>query len=159
MATYQSDIIAAKDALNISDKSMDGAKTGATVLHATAVYTMKGTETGGDIIELTDLPPSARVLPHDSRVSLGGTGGFRAATLLLGDKNSPYRYGRARLDRDESPGSNIVSSAFGYVGDGYGVDPLPYEKTTRLIASFNDTPSSKITGGKIVFDISYTING
>jgi hypothetical protein len=157
MATHKSDIILAKENRNVSEKAaLEGVKTGATVLRATAVYTMKGTEAATDTIHLTDLPPSAVVLPHDSSVSFGYTRGFYSGTLYLGDQHDPYRYGSAYLNHD---GHHPISAPFGYKNNGRGVDPAPYDKTTRLTATFAGTPISPVAGSKLIFGINYAIKG
>ena len=156
MAIYKTDIITAKDSLSVSDKSLDGAKTGATVLQATAVYTMTGAESSYDIIELTDLPPSATVVPENSYVAFGYPGGFSAGWITLGDSSNPERYGSTLIDFNAD---QKQSNRFGYSANYPMAEPQPYDKATRLVARFSGTPSARVAGGKIVFGISYTIKG
>lgn len=155
MPTHQSDIIQAKDSLNISEKSIDGAKTGATVLHATAVYTVKGGEVDGDIIELTDLPVGATVIPQQSFVAFGYPAGFSYGSVMLEDEKAAQEYGLGIISMN-APEQRAV---FGYSPSEGTRVPKPYDEQRRLVARFYGTPSGKLTGGKIVFGISYTIKG
>jgi len=146
----------AKNNRNLSEKAaMDGDKTGATVLHATAVYTMKGTEVSDDIIELTDLPPGATVIPDKSHLTFGYPAAFRYNSVSLGDAAAPTRYGYAALNHE----ADFHSRSFGYVSGSAIAVPQPYKQSTRLVAKFSGTPTGRQAGGKLVFGISYTIKG
>lgn len=152
MAIHKSDIITAKDALSVSEKNISGERTGATILRATAVYTIKGTEADSDVIHLTDLPPTAAVIPEMSHLAFGYPRGATAVTAFLGDATAPGRFGQASVQ------TGIESAAFGYT-DGAGQPvPLPYEKATRVQATLGGI-SGRVTGGQLVFGIAYRIKG
>ena len=155
MATHKSDLLKAKDSLAVSDKSAFNAnRTNATVLQATAVYTMDGTLQSGDMIELAELPSGATVIPQqcyiaDSFPTAFGYGGS-SPVLYLG-VNGDGRYGTAQyLQFGYSRNFGTEASATG--------NPTPFTKATRVTASFGYVPYAP-KGGKLVFGIAYTING
>jgi len=152
MATHKSDIITAKDSLAVSDKSAFSAiRTNATVLQATAVYTFKGTEQSGDVIELVELPAGAAVIPQkcyvaDSNPTSLGVANPYLDLGLAGDA----RYGK------------VYSLGFGYsrhFGDETNAPELlaPFEKPTRVTATLSQIGAIP-AGGKIAFGINYVIN-
>ena len=160
MAILKSDIIEAKDSLSISDKAkVDGDKTGATVLQATATYVTKAGLASGDIIEITDLPPTAVVVPELSYLSFG----YREyvydnaqVSVDLGYKGdtTAARFGTAQL----SVNGGSIHSAFGYNASLIGLKvAAPLKETTRLVGKINSL--SVQPGTELVFGISYRIKG
>lgn len=155
MATHKSDLLKAKDSLAVSDKSAFNAnRTNATVLQATAVYTMDGTLYSGDTIELAELPSGATVVPHrcyiaDSNPTAFGYGGGSPSVVL--GVSGDGRYGSVQNLGYRN------SANFGYEASATG-NPTPFTKATRVTASFGYVPYSP-KGGKLVFGIAYTING
>jgi hypothetical protein len=154
MATHKSDLIAAKDAFSVSDKSaFSSERTNATVLHATAVYTFKGTETSGDFIEVAELPAGAIVIPNQSFVA---------------DSNPSALTGRSIDVKLGIPGN---TACFGYVpylqvatarnfSGSVLHDPVPLATKTRVVANLSAINGSAIPSGKkIAFGISYAIKG
>lgn len=160
MATYKSDIIQAKDSLDVSGKSLSGEKTGAQVLYATAEYTWGYPEYAYpyDIIQLADIPAGATVVPHLSWVNAGFE--VTQLNLHLGDNLNYTKYGMAGTDVPDGPGKLTSgyrgSSFFGYDGR----PALKYEKETRVIAMVaHDNFGYPATGSKLTFGIAYRVQG
>ena len=151
MPIHKSDLIAAKDSLAVSDKSKFSAnRTNAKVLQATAVYTFKGTEIPGDIIELVDLPAGATVIPHQSFVadSTPSALSYGAANIHLGVP-ADQRFGYA--EGVYAGTSRSFSTQVSHEG-------IPLEKETRVVAHLGYIPNIP-AGKKLAFGISYAING
>jgi len=160
MATLKSDIIEAKDSLSISDKAKaDGDKTGATVLQATATYVTKAGIAAGDIIEITDLPPTAVVVPELSYLSFGYRqevydGAHISVNLGYKGDTSIGRFGTANISTD----GQTLHSAFGYNSSLPGLKvATPLKETTRLVSKVNSLNVQP--GTELVFGISYRIKG
>ncbi len=151
MAIHESDIIKAKESLNISDKSLPGLKTGAALLQATAVYTVTGTETDGDIIELAEVPAGAAVIPQLSYAAFGNPYPFGTARVELGDGSLADRYGALYM----AANSPSCTGAFGYREDAQYL-PQPYAAPTRIQARLTNLDDPE-PGGKIVFGVAYRI--
>lgn len=162
MATYKSDIITAKESLDISSKSLSGEKTGAQVLYATAEYVSGYIEAGSnDIIELADIPAGATVVPELSYVSKSF--GYRDLKISLGDKDGSARFGFVG-----TPDSGIPAgpSAFGYdtasranFGHAPTGSPAPYKTETRVLAALLNGSEGLQPESKLRFGIAYRVQG
>lgn len=166
MATYKSDIIKKKDALDISGKSLSGDKTGARVLYATAEYVFKPeasapTEANGDVIELAEIPAGATVVPELSYVSKSF--GYRNFRITLGDETDDDRFGSVQSIATSPPEGvgafnyDYPSQAFFGCGD---ILPIPsYAETTRVVATLSEISSSIPAQSKLRFGIAYRVQG
>lgn len=166
MATYKSDIIRAKDSLDVSGKSLSGEKTGAQVLYATAHYDFKPktatpVETNGDVILLADIPAGATVVPELSYVAKS----FATPSLIVrlgdGSVGGAERFGTVGNGQPEGV------SAFGYEAPSHAffgkyVDGVvaPYEKTTRVQATLTSVDRANMpTTAWLKFGIAYRVQG
>ena len=151
MANFKSDLITAKDQVNISDKMVDGNRLGGLTLYARVEYTLLGTEATSDTIQLFDLPPQARLSPGLSFVQSTDPG--TTLTLNVGDATSANRYAQG-----------IVLSAGGQIGFGSGTQPSAvatvYQpaNSTRVVATIASA-ATLTPGVKLVFMIGYIIKG
>lgn len=155
MAIHKSDIIQAKDSLNISEKSaFNSDRTNATVLQATAVYTFKGTEGANDIVELADLPAGATVIPHQSYVAdsfPSGLAGGSTVDVHLGVAGDPTRFGYVDY-LNSGNARNFTNSVLH--------TPVPFAEQTRVVAKLSALNGPVIPSGKkLAFGITYTIKG
>ena len=162
MAIHKSDIIRAKDSLDVSGKSLSGEKTGAQVLYATAEYVFGSPAVAlNDVIELADIPAGATVVPELSYVRK--TFGNRDLKLSLGDKDDSDRFGAVG-----TYGSGIPEGPhyFGYdaasqVTFGYNRSENigRYAETTRVMASIDHLPLAVQAQQKLTFGIAYRVQG
>lgn len=152
MANFKSDLITANDQIAISDKVVNGDRTGGLLLYATAIYTQVNTEAANDTIQLFDLPAGAVIVPQLSHVTLSGDPGT-ALTMDVGDAADPNRYA-----------DTVVLSSGGEVKFNSGTMPaaatVPYQPTaqTRIYATVK-TATSLSGSPKIVFTIAYRVKG
>jgi hypothetical protein len=162
MPTYKSDIIRAKDSLDVSSKSLSGEKTGAQVLYATAEYVF-GTPSlaTNDVIELADIPAGATVVPELSYASVT----FRERNLMisLGDEASSGRFGAVGTTNSGIPAGpsnfgypNLSQATFGY---GMSANIPPYAVATRVRATINHLSSGVPAQNKLKFGIAYRVQG
>ncbi|WAC18838.1 hypothetical protein OVA24_16530 [Luteolibacter sp. SL250] len=162
MAIYKSDIITAKDSLDVSGKSLSGEKTGAQVLYATAEYVFReNIEITDDIIELADIPAGATVVPELSYVRKSF--GYRDLKLSLGDKDSAARFGAVGTSDTGIP---LGPSLFGYgipcqanFGHGMATDLPRYVEETRVRATLQGITEYILPGEKLRFGIAYRVQG
>ncbi|MBX3740223.1 MAG: hypothetical protein KF712_04485 [Akkermansiaceae bacterium] len=162
MATYKSDIITAKDSLDVSSKSLSGEKTGAPVLYATADYVFGNPRaTNGDVLDLADIPAGATVVPELSYVSKSFGG--RHLRILLGDKHAGGRFGQVGTDSSGIPegphgfGYDSPSTAsFGYEMQG---SLSRYTETTRVKATLSNISLAIPENEKLRFGIAYRVQG
>lgn len=152
MANFKSDIITAKDQINISAKMVDGDKTGGLLLFATAIVTTTAAMAANDTIQLFDLPPQAVVVPQLSHVTCSADPGT-TLTLDVGDAGDADRYA-----------DGVVLSSGGQVAFCSATMPAavatPYKptETTRIVAKI-DSAASVTADVKLVFTVAYRMRG
>jgi len=162
MTIYQSDIIKAKDSLDVSGKSLSGEKTGAQVLYATAEYVFgDNIEITDDIIELADIPAGATVVPELSYVRKSFAA--RDLRITLGDKFHAARFGAVGTlgtgipEGPHSFGYNHASHAnFGHASQN---NQAPYAEETRVKATLKDITVPMSEDSKLTFGIAYRVQG
>lgn len=158
MATYKSDIIRAKDSLDVAGKSLSGEKTGAQVLYATAEYEFGYLQlNANDVIELADIPAGATVVPQLSYATKSFEHGLRVS---LGEKDSPGRFGK--VGTDLGPGTcGFAPYAPGQAFFGYPVAATitPYAQATRVVAKIEHIALDTPGGSKLAFGIAYRVQG
>ncbi|RYD36214.1 MAG: hypothetical protein EOP87_05890 [Verrucomicrobiaceae bacterium] len=162
MAIHKSDIIRAKDSLDVSGKSLSGEKTGAQVLYATAEYVVGSPALAlNDVIELADIPAGATVVPELSYVRKSF--GDRDVKVSLGDKDANDRFGVVG-----TMGSGVPEGPhfFGYDGASQATfgyqrsENIPkYAETTRVKATINQLSTSVPAQEKLQFGIAYRVQG
>ena len=152
MANFKSDLITANDQVNISDKVVNGDRTGGLLLYATAIYTLLATEAANDTIQLFDLPAGAVIVPQLSHATCSADPGT-ALTFDIGDAGDVDRYA-----------NDILLAAGGQVAFTAGTMPAgvaaPYQPTaqTRVYATVV-TATSLTAAVKVVFTIAYRVKG
>ena len=149
MPNFKSDLITAKDGTgNLSNRVIDGDRTGGILLLATAIYTLLGTEAGNDTIELCDIPPGAVIVPQLCHVTGADPG--TTLTLDIGDADNP-----------DGLADGIVLSAGGQVAFCSGT--LPAEATApvragntgRRILATVASADTLTPGVKLAFTIAF----
>ncbi len=153
MPPYKTDLILAKEALDISDKSYGNDRNGAVVLHTIAEYSF-GYESPYNSIEIAEIPKGATVVPELSYVAVKTY--LSSLNLALGDATDPYRYGIAGTDVVAQGSSKLPSYQPGSAFFGYGMyqTPRPYAQPTSVRA-FIMEPFGYPNGGDAVFSIAY----
>ena len=152
MANFKSDLITANDQINISDKVVNGDRTGGLLLYATAILTLAGTEAAADTIQLFDLPAGAVIVPQLSHATCDADPGT-ALSLDVGDAGDVDRYA-----------NDIVLSSGGQVAFTSGTMPAavgtPYQPTaqTRIYATVVTATAVNATV-KVAFTIAYRVKG
>lgn len=152
MANFQSDLITANDQIDISDKMVNGDRTGGLLLYATAIYTLLSTEAAADTIQLFDLPAGAVIIPQLSHATCSADPGT-ALTFDVGDAGDVDRYA-----------NDILLASGGQVAFTAGTMPAavatPYQPTekTRIYATVV-TATTLTAAVKVAFTIAYRIKG
>lgn len=151
MANFKSDLITANDQIDISDKVVNGDRTGGLLLFATAIYTLVATEAAADTIQLFDLPAGAVIIPQLSHVTGADPG--TTLTVDVGDAGDVDRYA-----------DGITLSNGGQVAFCSGTMPAavaaPYQPTatTRIYATV--ASAATLTAAvKLAFTVAYRIKG
>jgi len=153
MPNFKSDLVTARESLNYSDKAaVDGIRTGAGILLATATITLAGTEAAADTLQLLDLPPGCEIVPQLSHVTCSADPGT-TLTLDIGDAANADAYA-----------DGIVLSAGGQVGfcsatiPAAMAAPVLTTELTRIFATVAsaDTLTAAV---KLIFTIAYRIKG
>jgi len=162
MATYQSDIIKAKEALAISDKSLSGEKTGGRVLYATAEYVLRPTassptEVPNDVIELAEIPAGAVIVPQQSY--LARNFGGAEFTVSLGDAADPARFGYVGTHVDGVSRLPMYSQGQAFFGYHAGEQAGPLAAPLRVAAAFGYLPEIYGYNNKLTFGIAYRVQG
>lgn len=154
MANFKTDLIAANDQINISDKVVNGDRTGGLLLYATAIYTLVGTEAANDTIQLFDLPAGAVIIPQLSHVTCSADPSVGTLNLWIGDQADLDRYANA-----------ILLGSGGQVAFTSGAMPAavatPFQPTaqTRIIASIAAASAAPTAAVKLIFTVAYRIKG
>lgn len=149
MANFKSDLITANDQIDISDKMVNGDRTGGLVLLATAIVTLSSSTAANDTFQLFDLPAGAVIIPQLSYCTGADPG--TTLTLHVGDAGAATRYA-----------NGITMSNGGQVGFCSGVMPAavaaPLQATanTRIIATAS-TAGTVTDAVKLSFTIAYRI--
>lgn len=152
MANFKSDIITAKDSVNLSDKMVDGDRTGGLLLLATAQWQLDLSAAAGDTIQIFDLPAGAVIVPALSQVHVGGDPGT-TLTLDVGDAADPNRYA-----------DTLVCSNGGEIRFNSGTMPIasssPYRAPaqTRIFATVKSASGLAAAVG-VNFTIAYRVKG
>jgi len=154
MANFKSDLITANDQINISDKVVNGDRTGGILLYATAILTLAGTEAAADTIQLFDLPAGAVIVPQLSHATCSADPSSGTLTLDVGDAGDVDRYA-----------NDILLASGGQVAFCSGTMPAavaaPYQPTaqTRIYATIVAASASPTASVKIAFTIAYRVKG
>jgi len=153
MANFKSDLVTARESLNYSDKAaVDGIRTGASILLATATITLAGTEDVADTLQLFDLPAGCEIVPQLSHVTCSADPGT-PLTLDVGDAGNTDRYA-----------DGIILSSGGQVAFCSATMPeavaTPYLSTENLRIYGTVASASTLTATvKLIFTIAYRIKG
>lgn len=153
MPPYKTDLIQAKEALNLSDKSAGNDRNGAVILHTVAHYSF-GYEAPYNSIEIAEIPKGATVVPELSYVAVKFYNPY--LNFALGDATDSYRYGIAGTDVVAQGSSKLPSYQPGSAFFGYGMyqTPTPYAQPTRVRAYIME-PFGYPSDGQAVFSIAY----
>lgn len=149
MPNFKSDLITAKDSANISDKQTDGRKTSGNPFLLVAAYTLLGTETVADTIQLGDIPAGAIIDPGKSFVVCQDPG--TTLTVDIGTAADP-----------DGIADGIVLSAGNKVEccstaiPAYGFAPPDITEQTRVYATVASA-GTLTEGAKLLFYIGYRI--
>lgn len=146
MATYQTNVAALQlPALGKDWKRAAGVKVTGDVGIAFATYTLLGTETAADFIEIVNLPDGTRVLPHLCKIVAEDPGTALSGTV--GDAVDPDRYSTAlALD---------AGGVFDFAGATDGALE-PYLNLDNTSILFDITVATALTAGKkVTFYIAF----
>lgn len=153
MPNFKSNLVTARESLNYSDKTaVDGIRTGATILLATATITLAGTEDVADTLQLFDLPTGCEIVPQLSHVTCSADPGT-TLTLDIGDAANTDAYA-----------DGIALSSGGQVAFCSGTmpaamaTPVLVTENTRIYATVMSASTLTATV-KLVFTIAYRITG
>lgn len=152
MANFKSDLITAKDSVNISDKVVDGDRTGGLLLLATAVVTLSGSTATNDTIQLVDLPAGAVPVPQLSHVTASA------------DPGTDLELNIGTSDDEDLLADGLVLSSGGQVAFTAGtmpagaITPTRTVANTRVFATVTDADAVNASV-KLVFTIAYRIKG
>ena len=152
MANFKSDLITAKDQVNISDKALSASFTGTLPLIQTVSYILTGTCVANDTLQLLDLPPGAVLLPQLSSVTCADPG--TALTLDIGDITDTDRY----ADDIVLSNGGIVEFASQLPVPAGIITPKLTTENSRVFATVK-TATALTAGVKLTFLIAYRING
>ena len=160
MATFKSNIVTADDAAltGLANGVVNGDDKGGLLLKATAIYTLLGTESATDTIDLINLPAGCVVEPSLSTIVSANPG--TALVLDVGDDGST---GAATADPDRYADGAVLSSGGEVKFNSAAVsaaNATPYRSTGRnkVFATFM-TATSLTPGVKVVFNIVYRVKG
>lgn len=95
MATVTTDVAASQTSAttNIASRVVDAGQVSGNLLICNATYTLLGTESASDVINIIQLPEGARVVPHLCQVYAENPG--TALTIKFGDAADDDRYSTA----------------------------------------------------------------
>jgi hypothetical protein len=156
MPTFDCDLITkfAAARLNQAAGIVDGDDKSGVVLYATTKYTLLGTETVADILNLVYLPAGAVLIPQLSHLSHDGTGAT-TLTFTVGDAgNSTQAAAAARYATGlAAAGASAQSTPF--ASGAQVTAPLRLAAPTKVTATIA-TKTGTITAGKVLcFTIAY----
>jgi hypothetical protein len=152
MANLKSDLIAALDQINISDKVVDGDRTGGIVLLATAIVQLDASLVAGNTIQLLDLPAGAVIVPQLCSVTPSANPAT-TLTLDVGDSGDADRYADGIVLN--GVGQVMFSSAAPYPA----AVTVPFRPTasTRIYATV--VSAAAVGSVKLAFAIAYRVKG
>lgn len=155
MANFKSNLVTARESLRYSDKAaVDGIRTGAALLLATATIILVGTEVANDTLQLFDLPAGCEIVPQLSHVTCSADPSSGTLTLDVGDAGDIDRYA-----------DNILLANGGQVFFCSGTMPAavatPFLTTvnTRIYATIVAASALPTANVRLVFTIAYRITG
>jgi len=162
MATYKSDIISAKEALDVSGKSLSGKKTGGRVLYATAECVLGASgAANADVLELVDIPAGATVVPELSYVWKGFID--RNVKILLGDAGDDDRFGVVGTSTGgvtAGPGELVLAKpSQAFFGHEAAAAIPAYGEVTRVRAKLSGLTGTGAAGERLKFGIAYRVEG
>lgn len=156
MATFYTDLTSADPQNEAHNRPSGGDVTGS-LLVATATYTLAGTETASDFINLVELPVSSIVIPEQCTVAHQDVG--TELVFDIGDDDDPNRYALA-----VTCGTNEGLRAFVATGDAtlpaqiltpYTIIQNETDAGNRMIKADITTATSLTASQKLVFRIVY----
>lgn len=141
MATFKTDTALAQAPAGSADwKRAAGVKVSGEVMVAVSTYTLAGTETANDFIEIVSAPAGTRVVPHLSKVVCEVPGTLSGT---IGDAGKADRYSTALT---LTAGGN-----FDYAGAATG-SLVPWVNESATAVLFDITAATSLVAGrKLVF--------
>lgn len=151
MPNFKSDLITANDQIAVSNKMVNGDRTGGLLLGFKALYTLVGTEAANDTIQVIDLPAGATLDPENLKVTCADPG--TTLTMDIGDSANPDRYA-----------DGITLSNGGQIAATSGTMPeavaTPYVTTAKSRVYATVASAATLTAGVVlVFSGTYRIKG
>lgn len=122
----------------------------AVLLVARFTYTVDGTETTGDTLNLGNLPANATVIASEIRVASDGTGGTGAITKI-GDAGDDDRYVATSIAVASAVATLATST------NAQAVTPVAVAEGNETLTAVLTFSSAITVGKKITFFVPYTV--
>jgi len=152
MATLYTDVATKQDSPLPANRVAGNKITGEN-RYIEAVYTTTGAEAASDIIDVTDIPIGAVVIPELSRVACEASGGTGTAISKIGDASDDDRYSATSIALTSAATTAVTPAVATSV-----TLRTPVTSTTKRIKATVALSSGSVTAGKkVVFTIAYRL--